>query len=267
MSKGKLTTTYSYHHGYWDGAEREFRGFGRVDQRDTETFERYHGKGLHEETSFAPVDIEKFSPPLETRTWFQLGPVGEKHGDWEEPDFSDEYWQEDPNLLQRPSEMETLLQVLGYRERKRHRDALRCLRGQILRAELYAFDGSENQDRPYTVNESLQGISVVVDEIGGGYHLVDEAHNLPTEWVENSHQPGVYFPHTLTQRVTQWERGNDPMTSFDFTENFDLFGQSQKRTQIACPRSWRMLSDTPARRLFGHPNTYPIRKPHRSVYL
>ena len=35
ISKGKLTTEYSYHHGYWDGAEREFRGFGRVDQRDT----------------------------------------------------------------------------------------------------------------------------------------------------------------------------------------------------------------------------------------
>jgi len=28
ISGGKLTTEYSYHHGYWDGAEREFRGFG-----------------------------------------------------------------------------------------------------------------------------------------------------------------------------------------------------------------------------------------------
>ena len=29
ISGGKLTTEYRYHHGYWDGAEREFRGFGR----------------------------------------------------------------------------------------------------------------------------------------------------------------------------------------------------------------------------------------------
>ena len=36
ISGGKLTTEYRYHHGYWDGAEREFRGFGRVEQRDTE---------------------------------------------------------------------------------------------------------------------------------------------------------------------------------------------------------------------------------------
>src|SRR5439155_4969431 len=38
FSKGKLTTEYHYHHGYWDGAEREFRGFGMVEQRDTESF-------------------------------------------------------------------------------------------------------------------------------------------------------------------------------------------------------------------------------------
>ena len=38
----ELTTTYRYHHGYWDGVEREFRGFGRVEQVDTETFDDYH---------------------------------------------------------------------------------------------------------------------------------------------------------------------------------------------------------------------------------
>ena len=32
-----LTSEYLYHHGYWDGADREFRGFARVDQRDTLT--------------------------------------------------------------------------------------------------------------------------------------------------------------------------------------------------------------------------------------
>ena len=36
FSRSKLTTEYRYHHGYWDGAEREFRGFGMVEQLDTE---------------------------------------------------------------------------------------------------------------------------------------------------------------------------------------------------------------------------------------
>ena len=38
ISGGTLTTEFRYHHGYWDGTEREFRGFGMVEQLDTETF-------------------------------------------------------------------------------------------------------------------------------------------------------------------------------------------------------------------------------------
>ena len=66
-SRGKRTTEYRYHHGYWDGAEREFRGFGRVDQRDTEVFEAYHTPGLHPDRPFDPVPRASFSPPTETR--------------------------------------------------------------------------------------------------------------------------------------------------------------------------------------------------------
>ena len=44
LSGGKLTTEYRYHHGYWDGAEREFRGFGRVEQLDTEIFEEFNAR-------------------------------------------------------------------------------------------------------------------------------------------------------------------------------------------------------------------------------
>ena len=47
ISKGKLTTEYTYHHGYWDGAEREFRGFGMVEQFDTEVIDEYNKPGLH----------------------------------------------------------------------------------------------------------------------------------------------------------------------------------------------------------------------------
>ena len=34
----EFSSTYSYHHGYFDGVEREFRGFGRVEQVDVESF-------------------------------------------------------------------------------------------------------------------------------------------------------------------------------------------------------------------------------------
>src|SRR5262249_50423584 len=36
VSRNCFVTRYTYHHGHFDGIEREFRGFGRVDQLDTE---------------------------------------------------------------------------------------------------------------------------------------------------------------------------------------------------------------------------------------
>ncbi|WP_410960400.1 toxin TcdB middle/N-terminal domain-containing protein, partial [Salmonella sp. SAL4431] len=36
-----FTSTYSYHHGFFDGVEREFRGFGRVEQIDIEDYGKF----------------------------------------------------------------------------------------------------------------------------------------------------------------------------------------------------------------------------------
>src|ERR1043165_69900 len=200
LSKGKLTTGYIYHHGYWDGGEREFRGFGRVDQRDSEVFERYApvanapgavaannaalnssfigknefdnwqystDRGLFQEAPGGGVEgtvnFEHNSPPVETRNWFHLGPIGDEFGDWMEVDFSEEYWkgnlpegQIEGDLLKRDNASFQLLQRLPRRAK---RDALRAWRGSSLHSELYALDYIENGDftlgpdpKPYTVD-------------------------------------------------------------------------------------------------------------------
>ena len=38
--------------------------------------------------------------------------------------------------------------------------------------------------------------------------------------------------------------GEDPLTSFNFTENYDAFGQPRKQMEVACPRGWKALTDT-----------------------
>jgi hypothetical protein len=195
ISGGKLTTHYTYHHGYWDGAEREFRGFGRVDQRDTEIFPSAAQDRMH-------------SSPTELRTWFHQGPIGDEFGDWVETDFQAEFFPEhwpgdagpaQSQIFSRPAAMTQLINGLPRRVR---RDALRTLRGQILRTELYALDGGPLADRPYTVTEYLHG-------------LREEGPPGPNE----ADRPRIFFPHTLAQRVTQWERGSDPMTQFSFTDD------------------------------------------------
>jgi len=218
ISKGKLTTEYRYHHGYWDDAEREFRGFGMVEQLDTETFEQYNQSGLHgEEKDFIKVqDAQRFSPPTLTKTWFHQGPVGDEFGEWEETDYGNEYWVDDPQALSRPNSMSNFLNDLPRRVK---RDALRTLRGSTLRTELYALDGTERQDRPYTVTESLFGV---------------REENPPSE--KEKDRQHIFFSHALSQRTTQWERSDEPMTQFTFTDDYDEYGQPRSQISIAVPR-------------------------------
>jgi RHS repeat-associated protein len=234
FSGGKLTTEYRYRHGYWDGVEREFRGFGMVEQHDTESFEEFNVDGLHGPgTPFIQVDRKYFSPPTLTRTWFHQGPVGDEFGDGQELDCSGEYWTGDPPLLSHRETVNQFLKELA--ERRVRRDALRALRGSVLRTELYALDGSGRQDRPYTVSESSYGL-------------------VEIEPPADANRLHIFYPHETSQRTTQWERGDDPMTRFSFTrytdqndgDRFDPFGRPLAQTQIACPRGWRKPDDQPA---------------------
>ena len=126
-----LTTEYRYHHGYWDGADREFRGFARVDHRDTLT-------------PPARAGDPAFSPPTETRTWFHPGPVGPNTGAWTELDFTGEYWPDDPPLA---GHLDQSALPAGL-PRRALREAVRGPRGTLLRTRLYAIDGTRRPTAP-----------------------------------------------------------------------------------------------------------------------
>jgi YD repeat-containing protein len=230
ISKGKLTTRYFYHHGYWDGGEREFRGFGRVDQFDTETFERYNADNLVLEGdplgSSTPlgVSVEHYAPPVLAKNWFHLGPVGAEKGDWKEVDFANEYWSGDANMLQRDPAM---LQMIAGLPRRARRDAFRTLRGTALRSELYAIDGSLQQQKPYTVSETQTGLRLVASP---------NTNATIKELAVHTHSNHIFFSFGLSSRSTTWERGTDPMTKFSFTGAVDNYGQPLSQVSIAVPR-------------------------------
>ncbi len=212
ISGGRLTTEYRYHHGYWDGVEREFGGFAMVEQFDTETFDRAPASGP------GAVSADHYSPPTLTKNWFHPGPVAAvEAGDWAELDLSHEYWNGDGPMLTRPPE---LTAFLGSLPRSARRAALRTLRGQLLRGELYALDATDRQDRPYTVTESISGIREEAPPAG------------PPDDVRER----IFFPFVLGQRTTQWERGDDPMTRFTFPTGFDEYGFPTQQVAIAVPR-------------------------------
>ena len=43
LSRNRFVSRHAYHHGYFDGEEREFRGFGMVEQWDTEEIDALTG--------------------------------------------------------------------------------------------------------------------------------------------------------------------------------------------------------------------------------
>jgi RHS repeat-associated protein len=220
FSDGLLTTEYRYHHGYWDGAEREFRGFGLVEELASESIEALVRGG-------SKLEPRYFSPPTLTRTWFHQGPITEELGDWQEVDPSPEYWAGDPQLLGHTREVNDLLRTFtgragrtpSPRDRRIKRDALRTLRGSILRTELYALDGSAREDRPYTVVEHA-------------YRLREESR--PDDG--SLERPRIFFPLAVAHRTTQWERGDDPLTVFTFTDDFDELGRPLQQSVIGMPR-------------------------------
>jgi hypothetical protein len=99
------------------------------------------------------------------------------------------------------------------------------MRGKILRTELYSLDGTARQSLPYTVTEHVYSAR---QQVAG-----------------NGPSPAVFFPFLLSERTTQWERGNDPLTLFTFCDNrdskgqpldYDAYGQSLSQISVAVPR-------------------------------
>ncbi len=66
-----FSSTYSYHHGYFDGVEREFRGFGRVEQVDVESFGKFAAGNA--DSPYITADRTLYQPPVKTITWFHTG--------------------------------------------------------------------------------------------------------------------------------------------------------------------------------------------------
>jgi RHS repeat-associated protein len=154
VSRNRYVTRYSYHHGHFDGEEREFRGFGRVDQLDTEELAALEASPAFPDAQ--NVDAASYVPPVRTRTWFHTGA--------REP-LEHEY----------SGQQLAGVALQGGLPAAEARAARRALTGATLRLEVCGLDGSDVAERPYLVREN--GYSVVALE-PGVYHA------RPSESVE-----------------------------------------------------------------------------------
>jgi RHS repeat-associated protein len=216
VSKTKLVNLYTYHHGYYDGEEREFRGFGLVEQLDTESYKHFYTEGLFPEPEI--VEEELFVPPVYTKTWFHTGAY--QDGTNISQHYITEYYKGDPEAILLPDTVATILpdtiipQELTPQE---EREACRALKGRILRQEVYALDDSPERIHPYSVSERNYQIRLIQPVQGGKY--------------------AVFYAHESEVLDYYYERNpNDPRVSHKMTLEVDKYGNVTKSIVIGYPR-------------------------------
>lgn len=216
ISRNRFVTRYAYHHGYFDGEEREFRGFGMVEQWDTEQF-----------ASLGPatnLDAASHVPPVLTRTWFHTGVyVGRDHvsdffaGLLDESDIG-EYYRE-PGLSDAQVREIFLPDTVipDDLSPEEEREACRALKGSMLRQEVYALDGTDKEPHPYTVTEQNFTIRRLQPRGRNRY--------------------GVFFTHARESLSYHYERNPpDPRVGHALTLEVDAYGDVLKSAAIGYER-------------------------------
>jgi Salmonella virulence plasmid 65kDa B protein/Insecticide toxin TcdB middle/C-terminal region/Insecticide toxin TcdB middle/N-terminal region len=217
IGRNRLITRYAYHHGHFDGYEREFRGFGMVEQHDTEEFRT--------DTAFADGDFvnwdqQSWSPPMRTCTWFHTGAFEDALA--VSAQYATEYWTE-PALRRPPRAADAAAMRLSDTvlpanlDPFENREAYRALKGQALRIETYADDGAVNAGNPYTVTE--QNFTILcLQNMGANPHA-------------------VFFVHPREAVTFHYERGNDdPRVGHEITLETDLYGNVKRSVSVGYPR-------------------------------
>lgn len=224
VSGNRFVSRYSYHHGFYDGTEREFGGFGRVDRLDTEEFASFAAGGSPDVTN---VDDATHVPPVLSRTWFHTG-AWTGHPDLTRR-FADEYYREPGgNAAQVDARLlpDTVLPAgLAPAEQ---REAARALRGTILRTELYALDGTGSADHPY-------GQPYTVAEQNATVHCLQR---------RGSNRHAVFFTHPRESLTYHYERDpTDPRIEHELVLETDAFGNALRTLAVGYGR--RMSSTDP----------------------
>ena len=208
----RLTTRYRYHHGYYDHAEREFRGFAYVEHVDAEEL------GLDPpDGSVGASAAELLAAPVLTREWFHTG-VDPARGDLLAALVDDAY-ADDPDAPAPPGPV-----LPGWPDAlsvEIEREAHRALRAQPLRTEVYGLDDpGGGPGHPYTVTQHQSVVRLISPprpDLGVPY--------------------GLFYVHHGQTIEARYERNPaDPRVTHHLTLQVDEFGTVLAEADVAYPR-------------------------------
>ncbi|MES2825377.1 MAG: SpvB/TcaC N-terminal domain-containing protein [Pseudomonadota bacterium] len=225
-----FSSTYSYHHGHFDGDEREFRGFGRVEQLDIEDYGRF-AEG-NPASPWITHDQRLFQPPIKSVTWYHTGVVIDRHNILAQ--FKREYFPARYSLGDEFQERELpepeLDPTLTSAERA---EALRACKGMVLRQEVYELD--------------IEGLAAVTP-VHTPVRLYSAAtHNCRIQCLQarGTNRHAVFLVTESEALSYQYElplpaRGGrvrpDPRIAHTLTLRVDEYGQPLQSVAVAYPR-------------------------------
>jgi RHS repeat-associated protein len=180
VSGTQYSSSYTYHHGYYDYREKEYRGFGRVEQTDTDLFD---------------TNAHADQVPVLTKTWFHTGAYFGMQRILHQ--FAAEYFQ-NPSFAECNLPEPELPSDLTADEA---REAVRACKGMTLRQEVYALDGNKN---PYTVAEHNNKITMLQPQGSNLYEvfLSVESEAITYNYERNPADPRI--AHTLNTAFDEY---------------------------------------------------------------
>lgn len=198
LGGSRLVAKFTYHHGYFDPIDREFRGFGRVERMDTESFE----DASTAEAGGGSLDV----PPVLTKTWYHTGAEAESRLSQQ---YAAEYYQGDGQAELLP---DATLDPAFLENPDNLSEAYHALFGQVLREEVYGLDHKQNADlknpnldeHPYTVTESTFDVRLIQPKGDRQYAvcLVHARETISYHYERNPADPRI--DHELTLKVDEF---------------------------------------------------------------
>jgi hypothetical protein len=219
ISQNRFEKRFAYHHGFFDGYEREFRGFAMVEQWDTQDFDVMQKSSSFGSTA-ANSEAKWHSPPVLVKSWFHTGAYIDN--DKISRQLAHEYFgantvtsgSQDDNFETFWDSLLPDTVIPPALSSSETREACRSLKGQLLRKEVYSADGSPQAELPYIVIESNYTI-------------------LPLQSLLDIHDHGVFSTHqreVLTYNLDR--KPDDARIQHELALELDEYGNTLKSLSI-----------------------------------
>lgn len=233
ISGSRFVREYKYHHGYYDHTEKEFRGFGMVEQIDAETYEHWVKQDA------TNVTEEKLhQEPTVSKSWFHTGAFL-KNGKILHQ-FEKDYWYEKIQVAGFPVthhevdlSLERLIGANGIEDSiidnlssQEWREALRACKGMSLRSETFAKDAKKFGNTEEARRRELTPFSV-------------SSHNFVIELLQpkGKNKHAVFVVKQSEDISYNYERNpEDPRISHSLNIKLDDYANILESASVVYPR-------------------------------